>query len=120
MTMPLFAKLVRNLFYPLALYRRGECRELSYRREFERTQFLAQEELRALQWRRLDALLRHAHARCPFYRKRFEECGLHPEDISCLEDLRLLPPLEKRDIQEHCGAMVAEGWPADDLIRNQT
>ena len=66
------------------------------------------------------SLLRHAYARCPFYRDRFDSAGLHPDDVCELEDLRILPPLEKRDIQEHGGRMVAEGWPQDDLLPNQT
>jgi phenylacetate-CoA ligase len=105
---------------PLSLWRSGELAQLRYLREFERTQFLSPEELRQLQWERLRALLDHAYRQCPFYRRRFAEAGLVPADLRGLHDLRALPVLEKRDIQEHGGQMVADDWPRQDLIRNQT
>lgn len=33
----------------------------------------------------------------PFYRRRFEEAGLLPEDIKCAEDFKKLPPLTKEE-----------------------
>jgi phenylacetate-CoA ligase len=118
--MPLFQNLVRDVFLPLSLWRGGELAQLRYLREFERTQFLTADELHHLQAQRLRALLRHAYANCPFYRKRFDQAGTHPDDIREPEDLRILPPLEKRDIQEQGERMVARNWPQADLIRNQT
>jgi phenylacetate-CoA ligase len=118
--MPLYHKLVRDVFLPLSLWRAGELAQLRYLREFERSQFLSADELHHLQGQRLRALLRHAHANCPFYRERFTRAGVHPNDIRQPEDLRLLPVLEKRDIQEHGGRMIARNWPQGDLIRNQT
>jgi phenylacetate-CoA ligase len=118
--MPLFQQAVRHVFLPLSLWRAGETAQLRYLREFERTQFLAPDELRELQWRRLRALLEHSYLQCPFYAERFRRAGVTPGDLRRLEDLRALPPLEKHDIQEHGEAMVARGWPVEDLIRNQT
>ncbi len=118
--MSLYAGVVRHVVHPLVLWRRGERRQLAYQREFERTQFLSADALRQLQWVRLRALLRHAYRACPFYRRRFDQVGAHPDDLRCLEDLRALPVLEKRDIQEQGGDLIARDWPGDDLIRNQT
>jgi len=118
--MPIFPSLVRGLFRPLSLWRSGQLAELRYQREFERTQYLSVDELRDLQWRRLQALLALAYQHCPFYRRRFDRAGLVPADLCCLEDLRLLPPLEKREIQEHGPDLVATNWPRADLLANQT
>jgi len=118
--MSLHAGLVREVLLPLALWKRGETAQLRWRREFETTQFLPPDALRTLQLGRLRALLAHAFDRCPFYRRRFEQVGLRPEDVRRLEDLRRLPPLEKRDIQEQGSDMVACGWPAADRLANQT
>src|SRR5947209_8455024 len=119
MPMALYPKLVRNVFVPLSLWRAGETAQLRYLREFERTQFLSAEGVRDLQWQRLQVLLRHAYEQCPFYRESFEKAGLTPADFRGLEDLRALPPVEKRDLQELGGRMVARDWPRADLIRNQ-
>jgi phenylacetate-CoA ligase len=118
--MPLYRKLVRDAFWPLALWRAGETATLAYLREFERTQFLSADELRHLQWRRLRHMLAHARERCPFYAERFRRAGLRPDDLRGPEDLRALPVLEKADLQEGWQHMVARDWPAEDLIRNQT
>ena len=118
--MTLYPKLVRNVLLPLSLWRAGELAQMRYLREFERSQFLSSEEVRHLQWRRLQALLEHAYGQCPFYRQRFDRAGLKPSDLRRLEDLRALPVLEKRDIQEQGDDMVARNWPRGDLIRNQT
>jgi phenylacetate-CoA ligase len=118
--MTLYPKLVRNVFLPLSLWRAGELAQMGYLREFERTQFLSAEEIRALQWRRLRELLHHAYAQCPFYCARFDSAGATPDDLRGLEDLRVLPALEKRDIQEQGEEMVARNWPRGDLIANQT
>src|SRR5262249_31704652 len=88
-------------------------------REFERTQFLPAAELRALQEKRLAALLDHAYRQCPFYRDRFDAAGLKPGDVRRLEDLPALPALEKRDIQEQGRPMVARDWPASGLTATE-
>jgi phenylacetate-CoA ligase len=118
--MALYPKLVRSLFLPLSLWRNGELAQRRYLREFERTQYLSTEAIRELQWQRLRALLHHAYAQCPFYRTRFDHAGMTPDDLRGLEDLRALPILEKRDLQEQCEEMVARNWPRNDLIANQT
>lgn len=112
--------LVKHVFTPLSLARNGELAQLRYLKEFERTQWFSTEQLRELQWQRLRVLLDQAYEQCPFYRNRFQQAGLHPRDFRSLEDLRALPILEKREIQQHAGAMVAEAWPENDRILNQT
>ena len=89
--MRIYQKLVRNLFYPLVLRRSGDADQLHWLQEFERTQYLPADELRRLQFCRLSALLSHAHARCPFYRERFDRAGLRPEDVRTLDDLHRFP-----------------------------
>ncbi len=118
--MTFYPKLVRDVFYPLSLWRGGELEQLRCLREYERTQFLSPDSIRDLQWSRLRDLLDRAYARCPFYRERFDRAGLTPHDLRGLDDLRALPILEKRDIQERGEDMVARDWPRGDLIPNQT
>jgi len=118
--MSICQRLVRDVLYPLALWRAGESVQLQYLREFERTQYLPADSLRALQLRRLQSVIDHAYRRCPFYRERLDSAGLIPSDIRTLADLEALPPLEKAEIQQHRDRMLAQGWPAEDLVPNQT
>ncbi|MCS6852553.1 MAG: hypothetical protein NZ700_15465 [Gemmataceae bacterium] len=116
--MPFYQRLVRDVLYPLDCWRAGETARLRYLREFERTQYAPPTQLRELQWRRLQALLRHAYQNCPFYRDRFRQAGVAPDDFRGPEDLVLLPLLEKRDLQEQRDRLVAENWPTADLVPN--
>lgn len=41
----------------------------------------------------------HAYAQSAFYRQKFDEAGIRPEDIRSLEDIRHLPLVDKEDLQ---------------------
>ena len=49
------------------------------------------EELKKLQLERLKWTVNHAYNNCEFYRKKFDEAGVKPDDIQSLEDIEKLP-----------------------------
>lgn len=59
------------------------------------------DELRAHQTQRLRWSVAHAYGNVPFYRKRFDDAGLHPDDIRELSDLAKLPFTVKSDLRDH-------------------
>ncbi len=59
------------------------------------------EQLRWLQWQRLEKLLRHAYEHVPFYRDQMEQAGLTPGDIAGVDDLYRLPVTTKSHIQRN-------------------
>ncbi|MGZ4541386.1 MAG: phenylacetate--CoA ligase PaaK [Blastococcus sp.] len=59
------------------------------------------DELRALQLRRLQAVLRHAYEHVPHYRRAFDEAGVHPDDCRELGDLALFPTTSKADLRDN-------------------
>ena len=67
----------------------------------EKIETLPREELSELQLERLQMTLNRAYAKVDFYRQRFEEMGLLPEDINSLEDLRRLPCTTAADLAAH-------------------
>ena len=67
----------------------------------QKMETLPREELAELQLERLQVTLNRAYAKVDFYRQRFEELGLLPEDISSLEDLRRIPCTTAADLAEH-------------------
>jgi phenylacetate-CoA ligase len=88
------------------------------RRRFRRTvtewhAFLAeserwtQDELDAYALTQLRDLLRHAYEHVPYYRAVFDGLGAQPEDFRRLEDLRSLPTLSKRELQDRQKALMA-------------
>ena len=56
-------------------------------------------QIEALQLERLQSTVRHC-MNSEFYRKRFEEAGLKPEDIRTLDDLRKIPFTTKQDLRD--------------------
>ncbi len=61
---------------------------------------MPREKLRELQLERLKKIVKYAYERVPFYRKRFDEKGIKPEDIQKLEDIRYIPFTSKADLRE--------------------
>ncbi|HWD01699.1 MAG TPA: phenylacetate--CoA ligase PaaK [Amycolatopsis sp.] len=62
---------------------------------------LSADELAALQLTRLQWSLRHAYANVPFYTKKFDDAGVHPDDCKELADLAKFPFTTKADLREN-------------------
>ena len=61
----------------------------------------SQDELRALQLKRLKWSLQHAYDRVRHYRERFSALGLHPNNLRNLEDLAKFPFTVKDDLRRN-------------------
>ncbi|GAB4230895.1 MAG: phenylacetate--CoA ligase [Deltaproteobacteria bacterium] len=57
------------------------------------------EELEQLQLERLQSTLNRVYSHVPFYRKKFDERGVSPEDIGSLSDLSRLPFTTREDVR---------------------
>jgi phenylacetate-CoA ligase len=69
-----------------------------YNEEFET---MPREALEAIQLRRLQSVVARVYNTVPFYRKRFDEVGVEPDDIRTLKDLLKLPFTYKDNIREN-------------------
>lgn len=65
----------------------------------EKMETMTRVQIEALQLERLQATVQHC-MNSSFYRKRFEEAGLKPEDIKTLEDIRRIPFTTKQDLRD--------------------
>ena len=65
----------------------------------EEKETMTREQISALQLERLQATVRHC-MNSPFYKQRFEEIGLKPEDIKSLDDIRKIPFTTKADLRD--------------------
>ena len=59
------------------------------------------DEIRALQLERLKWSLHHAYDNVAMFRKRFDEKGVHPDDLKTLEDLAKFPFAYKNDLRDN-------------------
>ena len=59
------------------------------------------DEIRSLQLERLKWSLRHAYDNVPMYKQRFDEAGVHPDDLQQLSDLSKFPFTYKNDLRDN-------------------
>lgn len=75
-----------------------------------RNQWRSEDELAAIQLRKLRRIVDHAYHRVPFYRRRFDAVGYTPGDLRELSDLPNLPIVKRREVQALPTAeILAEG-----------
>ncbi len=61
----------------------------------------SRDEIQALQLERLKWSVRHAYENVPMYKKRFDEKGIHPDDLKTLADLAKFPFTFKDDLRDN-------------------
>lgn len=76
-------------------------------------------ETRELQLQRLQAVVKRAYENVPYYRKRFDDLNIEPEDIETLKDIEKLPFTSKTDLRDaYPFGMFAV--PTDDIVEVHT
>ncbi len=93
---------LRDFLYPRRI--------LHWRRLLWRSQYYSDDEMRALQWELLSRLLKHCFENVAYYRKVFGELGLHPSDFRSVDDLRLIPVINKRVLLERYEEFKADNF----------
>ncbi len=59
------------------------------------------DEIRAMQLDRLKWSLAHAYENVAMYRQRFDEAGVHPDDLQQISDISKFPFTYKNDLRDH-------------------
>jgi len=77
-----------------------------------------QKELRELQIERLEIVINQAYSNVDFYRKRFDQAGVNPDEIKTFDDLKRIPFTTRKDlIDNYPYGMFAV--PLRDVVRLQ-
>lgn len=66
----------------------------------EKAECMSKEEKEELQLKRLQKTVKLAYENVEFYKKRFDEIGLKPEDIKTLKDIEKIPFTTKTDLRQ--------------------
>jgi phenylacetate-CoA ligase len=69
--------------------------------ELEPIELASRDEIAALQLKRLKWTLRHAYDNVPHYKKKFDNQGVHPDDMKTLADLAKFPFTTKSDLRDN-------------------
>jgi len=81
--------------------------------EFEK---MRADEIKKLQEERLKKIVRYCYENVAFYRKKFKEAKIAPEDIKSLDDLDKIPFTVKDDLREHYPYGIL-AVPLKDVVR---
>lgn len=65
----------------------------------EEIECISEDELEKLQLKRLQEVVKRAYENVPYYKKRFDDEGIKPEDIKTLDDIQKLPLTTKDDLR---------------------
>ena len=66
----------------------------------EKAECMSESDKEALQLERLQMAVKRAYESVPYYKKRFDELGIKPEDIKTLKDIEKLPFTTKDDLRD--------------------
>jgi phenylacetate-CoA ligase len=71
------------------------------RASLEPIEIASRDEIEALQLQRMQWSLKHAYENVAMYKKRFDEKGVHPDDLKSLKDLSKFPFTVKDDLRDN-------------------
>lgn len=86
----------------------------------EQSQWYSEDRLRTYQSERLQALIRYAHAKVPYYTRLMREHGIAPEDIRAPEDLTGFPLLTKDDIKRNFSDLLSTDFSLATVAKGHT
>ena len=77
---------------------------------------MSRDRMSALQGEKLRRLVSHAYSNSPFYKRKFDQAGITPNDIRSIEDITKLPFTVKQDLRDNYpfGIMAV---PMSDILR---
>lgn len=70
-------------------------------KDLDPIEIASRDEIAAVQIERLRKTLTHAYQNSPFYKKKFDEHGVHPDDLTSLSDLSKFPFTVKQDLRDN-------------------
>lgn len=82
----------------------------------EKIETASREDIKKIQLERLKNQVKFTYKNVPFYKKRFDEIGLKPEDIQTLEDIQKIPFTVKNDLRDNYPYGLF-GVPMKDIVR---
>ena len=68
---------------------------------FNKIESARREDIQKIQLQRLKEVVTRVYNLSPFYRKKFDELGITPDDIKTLEDIQKLPFTKKQDLRDN-------------------
>jgi phenylacetate-CoA ligase len=104
-------------FYETVLRQR---KTFSYLKDLKQSQWISRDKTKVIQLNRLQSLLKHAYQNVPYYKQKFDELKMLPEDIKDFNDFSRFPILTKEDIRRNHDKLTAVNYSKNDILRTAT
>ena len=109
--------IAKHLLFPVENFRNQLAAHLKH---LETSQWLSPAQIQKMQWEKLKKLIHHAYSNIPYYHELFDAHGIKPTDINSFDDFAIIPPLQKKMIQQHSDRMLADTLDKKNLMRKIT
>ena len=75
-------------------------------RNLEASQWWSTDQIRELQWRKLQEIVGFAYEHVPYYRQTWKACGFHPSDLRSYDQFSQLPTLDRSTVRENMESLT--------------
>ena len=99
---------VSRVTFPFSNYLYNRKNIIRNYKSLIKTEKYPENKIREIQLIKLKDLIKYVNRFIPYYRRKFKEIGLNPQDIKKLEDVKLIPPLNRQELIDHCKELVDE------------
>ena len=82
---------------------------LDMQRRLDRAQYCSSDELADENWKKSIRMLRFAYDHSPFYRQKYQQSGMFPQDVKEPGDWLKVPSITKEEIRENFSALRVTG-----------
>ena len=100
-------KILLKIIFPLAEKLVGTC-ATKWLKRIQQMNSWKREDIEQWQIERLRAFINHAYSHTIYYRNLFDSLNLKPDNINSIEDLRILPTVNKNIIKEHFNEFIPD------------
>jgi len=91
-----------------------------YLEEYESRNKWTEEQLKEYRDKRLQHMIQYCYKNVPYYTKIFDEYGINPRSIKCLDDLNRLPVLTKGKVNEQPDKFISCIYPRGKMLSQHT
>lgn len=105
---PLFLQVCARPIYSRLKYNHVFNKQLNFLME---SQWWTKEQIEEYQTTQLQKLINHAYKNVPYYTKVFDEREIRPTDIKSISDLKKIPFLTKKDVQNNFADLRSNNFP---------
>lgn len=117
----IYSIFLKNISYPFLVKPLYNQNFWSIVKDFEKLQFESRDALTERAENKIGKLITHAYQNVSFYRNKFDELGIAPDDIQKISDLQKLPIVTKRDLKINFPQnVVARNIPEERRILSST